>query len=55
MCDGIIRTVVNGVRKHIERERIENITRKEGVIKEIGGRHIYNDMLDCSIDRYKRY
>ena len=55
MCDGIIKTVVNGVMKHIEREKIGRITRNESLIKDIGGRSIYNSMLDRSIDRYKGY
>jgi hypothetical protein len=51
---GIVKKIVDGVEKHFAREGIGRIARNEGVIKEFGGRSIYNGMMDTAIGRYKK-
>ncbi len=51
---GIVKKIVDGVEKHFACENIGKVARNEGVIKEFGGRSIYNGMMDTAIGRYKK-
>jgi hypothetical protein len=51
---GIVKNVKDSIEKHFAREGIGKIARNEGVIKEFGGRSIYNGMMDTAIGRYKK-